>query len=70
MATPFVQGRLRDRPLSVRVHTQCAHCNQPLDLTVDDKLRYQVLQSRARPLLFQPQINWNTFADPNIIHAY
>jgi hypothetical protein len=70
MATPFVQGRLQNRPLSVEIHTQCTHCEQPLDFTVDSNLRYQVHQSGAEPLIFQPNINWDTFTDPNIIHAY
>ena len=70
MATPFVQGRLRERPLSVEIHTHCTHCEQPLDLTVDSNLRYQVEQSGAEPLIFQRNINWDTFTDPNIIHAY
>ena len=70
MATPFVQGRLLERPLSVEIHTQCAHCEQPLIFTVDGNLRYRVHQSGAEPLLFQPNIDWTTFTDPNIIHAY
>jgi hypothetical protein len=24
----------------------------------------------AAPLVFQPQVDWQTFTEPNIIHAY
>lgn len=70
MATPFVQGRLRGQPLSVEIHTRCVHCDQPLNFTVDDTLRYKVHQPGASPLVFEPHVDWDTFADPNIIHAY
>jgi hypothetical protein len=72
IATPFVQGRLRDEPLIVEIETECAHCGQPLHLTIDSDLRYQVrgADAGAEPLVFQPLIDWATFTDPNIIHAF
>jgi hypothetical protein len=66
---PFVQGRLRNKLLSVAVRTECAHCAQPLHITVDSELRYSV-EEDAEPLVFEPHINWETFTEPNIIHAY
>jgi hypothetical protein len=69
MAAPFVQGCLHGTPLSVTIHTACAHCDQPLCITVDSELRYQVAEAEAAPLIFEPRLHWDTFAEPNIIQA-
>jgi hypothetical protein len=37
---------------------------------VDSELKHQTRQGGAKPLVFSPQIDWNTFTEPNIIHAY
>jgi hypothetical protein len=70
MATPFVQGRLRQEALSVAINTICGHCAQPLHLVVDSELRYHVTEPEAEPLVFEPHLTWETFTAPNIIHAY
>lgn len=70
MATPFVQGRLREEHLSVTIRTRCAHCAQPLEITLDSKLNYAVSDETVAPLIFEPHINWAEFTEPNIIHAY
>lgn len=72
IATPFVQGGLRKEPLSFEIETECAHCGQPLHLTIDSDLRYQVPEADegAEPLVFQPLIDWATFTEPNIIDAF
>jgi len=70
MATPFVQGRLRSERLSVRIETECAHCARPIHIALDSAMRYSVEEAGAEPLVFEPQVNWETFTEPNIIHAY
>ncbi len=70
MAAPFVQGRLRNEPLSVTIETECAHCARPLCITLDSEMKYHVEEVGAEPLVFEPHINWATFTEPNIIHAY
>ena len=39
-------------------------------LTVDSDLRWSLQDSDAEPLVFEPQIDWETFSEPNITHAY
>jgi len=39
-------------------------------LTVGSDLKHQITNAGARPLLFEPAIDWATFAEPNIIYAY
>jgi hypothetical protein len=70
MATPFVQGRLRGEHLSVTIETVCHHCGQAMRLAVDSNMAVSVHAEGAAPLLFMPQINWASFAEPNIIDAY
>jgi hypothetical protein len=70
MATPFVQGRLWQAPLFVDIQTICAHCAWPIHFRLDSALQFQVHTAGAEPLVFEPQINWASFAAPNIIQAY
>ena len=70
MAVPFVQGQLRNEKISAKIKTECAHCQQPIHMTVDSESNYELHANDAQPLVFGPHINWETFAEPNIIHAY
>ena len=33
-------------------------------------MNYQVLNTDAEPFVFMPNVNWETFKEPNIINAY
>jgi hypothetical protein len=70
IATPFVQGRLREQHLSVGIRTECAHCGRRIQIDMDSELKYRVHEEQAKPLVFEPHIEWATFQEPNIIHAY
>lgn len=70
MATPFVQGRLRDEPLEVCIETECGHCGEALHIVMDSELGYRVEEAGAEPMVFSPQVDWQEFDEPNIIHAY
>jgi hypothetical protein len=70
MATPFVQGKLRDKPISVLVETECAHCGQPIKIEIDGDLNYDVLSEGADPLIFTPMVDFATLEDPSIIDAF
>lgn len=70
MAAPFVEGRLRQKPLTVEIRTKCAHCDRRIDLSVDSELHYRVAQKDARPMVFEPRVDWSAFREPNIIHHY
>lgn len=70
MAVPFVQGQLRNETISVTIKTECAHCQQPIHIIVDSEAGYELHAGEAQPLVFEPHINWETFTEPNIIHAY
>lgn len=65
-----MQGRLRNEELTVEVESECVHCRRALHLTFDSELDWRVAERGARPLLFEPDVDWQTFTAPNIIHDY
>ena len=70
MATPFVQGHLRPEALPITIETECGHCQQPMRLTLDRDLTVLDQAPGAAPLIFMPDVDWETFTEPNIIDAY
>lgn len=70
MATPFVQGRLRNAAVEVTISTTCAHCHEPLHIVLDSQMRSRVKEAAAAPLVFEPHVDWRTFREPNIIYGY
>jgi hypothetical protein len=38
--------------------------------SVGSNLKHDVIVGSSEPLLFEPEIDWEMFAEPNIIHAY
>jgi hypothetical protein len=70
IATPFVQGHLRQEPLSFVADTECGHCGQPLRIEMDADLNFHVEQQGADPLVFIPAVNFDKLAAPNIIDDF
>ncbi len=70
MATPFVQGRVRQETLSVAIRTECACCSRSMELEIDSDLRSRVLSDTASPLLSVPVIDLGRLKAPNIIDDF
>jgi hypothetical protein len=66
---PFVQGRLRGEYVSGLITTECAHCRQPLHIEIDSALKYQVVETGAKPMLFAPLVVVQPGA-PSIIDGF
>jgi hypothetical protein len=66
---PFVQGHLRNEPLSVSIDTHCAHCSQTFQIEIDSDLGYRVAGD-AEPLIFTPVVDFAKLEDPSIIEAF
>jgi hypothetical protein len=41
-----------------------------MSLTVSSAMQLVAQDEGAEPLVFMPEVNWQTFTEPNIIHAY
>jgi len=65
-----VQGRLTGNALEVEIVTSCAHCGRGMEIVVDSDLDYRVVEGGEAPLVFEPDVDWSQFRDPNIIDGY
>ena len=70
LATPFVQGRLRNEKLTVTVRTECAHCKTPMEMTIDSDLNITVKDRESRPMAFMPDVDLLNIKEENIINAF
>ena len=41
-----------------------------MTIIIDSEMEFSVSDKGAEPLVFMPQVDWETFAEPNIIDAY
>ena len=65
-----MQGRLRQEKLALTIETECGHCQRPMSLTLGSDLAVIDQTGPETPLVFMPQVDWETFTEPNIINAY
>ena len=65
-----MQGHLRDEELSIEIETECVCCRRELHVTADQQLRWSVEEPGARPLIFEPDVDWARLAAPTIIDDY
>ena len=65
-----MQGQLLSENLTVHIATRCQHCSRRLHFEMDRGLRFAVRERAAQPLIFLPDVAWDRFAEPNILHAY
>jgi hypothetical protein len=70
MATPFVQGQLLSRKVSIIIDTACAHSRRPMRLEVDSDLDVDVVEGSAETVLTAPLLNLAKLKDPSIIDAF
>jgi len=65
-----VQGRLRNKPLSVAVNTECAHCAKPMTLTIDSDLGFHTEEKGCAPVIFLPDVDLIGLEDESIVRAF
>ena len=70
IATPFVQGHLRNEPVSITVETRCEHCMEPMTLEVDSDMKVVVDQPGADPLVFMPDVMPFDVEDVSIVDDF
>jgi hypothetical protein len=61
---------LRGERLSVRIETECAHCQAPLHLEIDSELCFHVEEAGAEPLVLAPMVDFDKLEEPSIIDAF
>ena len=65
-----MQGHLRNEPVSITVHTECAHCSEPITLDIDSEMNVQVATHGADPLVFIPDVRVFDVKAPSIIDDF
>ncbi len=70
MATPFVQGRLREEPLSFEVTTECACCARPIHFTMRHDLSYALGEPDSSPVFFVPLVDFTRLRAKSIIDDF
>jgi hypothetical protein len=66
---PFVQGHLRNEPVTVTFDTECAHCSRSMRIEIDSQLSHRI-EEGADPLIFIPHVDFEKLKDPSIIDAF
>lgn len=66
----FVQGQLRQAPLTIAFETECGHCGRSLTMQVDSNLNYQVADETAAPRIFVPAVNFAKLRARSIIDDF
>ena len=69
-ATPFVQGQLLKKQLSVLVRTECAHCARPMEIEIDQDLNWRVPDKECHPIAFVPDVDLCGLEEDSIINAF
>jgi hypothetical protein len=70
LATPFVQGRLRNEALSFEIQTECACCSRPFGFILKHDLDYTVPEPGCRPMVFMPLVDFARLKAPSIIDDF
>jgi hypothetical protein len=70
LATPFVQGRLRNEKLMVTIRSECTHCKTPMEMTIDSDLNITVKDSDSKPMAFVPDVDLLKLKEESIINAF
>ena len=70
MAAPFVQGKLRDEPLSFDIESECACCKKPIRATMRHDLTFTLDDLSSEPVFFVPMVDFTRLKAPSIIERF
>jgi len=70
VATPFVQGRLRNEPLSFRIESECACCSRPIRFRMDHDLSFELEEPDSDPMFFAPLVDFTRLQAPSIVDHF
>lgn len=70
MATPFVQGKLRNEALSFEIRTECACCGRRIGFTMRHDLGYRLHEPESNPMFFVPIVDLTKLKAPSIVDDF
>jgi hypothetical protein len=70
VATPFVQGKLRNEALSFEIRTECACCGRRIDFMMRHDLSYILHEPESSPMFFMPMVDFTKLKAPSIVDDF
>ena len=70
MATPFVQGKLRNEALSFEIRTECVCCGRRIGFTMRHDLSYTLHEPESSPMFFMPMVDFTKLKAPSIVDDF
>ncbi len=70
MATPFVQGKLRNEALSFEIGTECSCCARRIGFTMRHDLSYTLHELESSPMFFIPMVDFTKLKAPSIVDDF
>jgi hypothetical protein len=64
-----VKGRLEEKHLTAVIDTECAHCEQPIQMEIDSDLRHRAISTGSSPLVCSPFVDVAGLS-PSIIDGF
>ena len=70
MATPFVQGKLRNEALSFDIESECACCKAPIQFTMNHNLSFTIADPGSDPIFFVPTVDFTRLKAASIVERF
>ena len=61
---------LAEEELSIEIESECVHCGRRSTSPPTTSCRWSVAERGARPLIFEPDVDWGEFEAPTIVDDY
>ncbi len=65
-----MQGRLRGEAVSVGLVSECAHCKRTMRMEIDGEMNCRCQDGDCHPIIFVPEVDFQTLKDPSIIDSF
>ncbi|MFH1116027.1 MAG: hypothetical protein V1792_19105 [Pseudomonadota bacterium] len=52
------------------VVSECAHCKRPMRMEIDSDMNCRCEDDDCSPMIFVPEVDFQTLKDPSIIEAF
>ena len=70
IATPFVHGRLTDRPGTYKIRSQCAQSGSEIEFELDSDLKLTQLDDDADPIFCMSPLRLANIKAPSIVDIF
>ena len=65
-----MQGKLRDKPLSFDIESECACCKAPIRFSMRHDLSFTLADPSSDPIFFVPMVDFTRLKAPSIVEHF